>query len=108
MEYYPSTPARDDSTQGFFERYQLGVGGCCDHFHPHAGYWCGNVSQGGGAFTYRIPSGLKYDAKILPNAPYANPTGAVIQAWRPGHWSSWMFEVDAAKYDATSGEIIFS
>jgi hypothetical protein len=26
--------------------------------------------------------------------PYKSPAGAVFQAWRPGHWASWMFEVD--------------
>ena len=53
MEYNPDEPYRDDSTQDFFQKYQLGVGGCCDGFTPNAGYWCGNHTQGGGAFTYR-------------------------------------------------------
>jgi hypothetical protein len=41
----------------------------------------------------RHPSGLRTAA--LPNAPYKNPRGAVVHAWRPGHWYSWMFEVDS-------------
>lgn len=32
----------------------------------------------------------------LPNSPYKNPVGAVIQTWRPAHWASWMFEVGSA------------
>jgi len=113
MEYWPETPLRNDTTvksngEIWFAKYQLGVGGCCDAFTPNAGYWCGNNTQGGGAFTYLIPSGLTYDATMLPNAPYANMQGAVIQTWRPGHWSSWMFSVDADKYDGDSGTIKFS
>ena len=53
-------------------------------------YWCSNKTQGGGASTYRIPNGLTYAAsgsQGLPHAPYSNPIGAVIQAWRPGQFS---------------------
>ena len=84
IEYWPYQPLRNDSAENWFQQYQLGVGGCCNVFTPNAGYWCGNHTQGGGAFPYRIPSGLVYDSSILPNAPYANVDGAVIQAWRPG------------------------
>jgi len=60
---------------------------------------CSSKTSGGGAFTYRIPGGVtigsRNHAKILPNSPYKNAEGAVFQAWRPGHWSSWMFEVDS-------------
>jgi len=108
MEYWPDEPLRNDTPSGWFQKYQLGVGGCCDGFTPNAGYWCGNHTQGGGAFTYLIPSGLTYDAATLPNAPYANPKNAVIQTWRPGHWSSWMFEVDDENYDPSSKTIKFS
>ena len=36
-----------------------------------------------------------YDKKTLPNSPYKDAVGGVIQAWRPAHWSiaSWMFEI---------------
>mmetsp|Transcript_67792 Transcript_67792/g.107564 ORF Transcript_67792/g.107564 Transcript_67792/m.107564 type:complete len:816 (-) Transcript_67792:152-2599(-) len=108
MEYNPDEPLRNDTTDNYFQKYQLGVGGCCDAFVPNAGYWCGNATQGGGAFTYRIPVGLVANSTLLPNSPYANPTGAVVQSWRPGHWSSWMFLVDATKYDAESGTIMFA
>jgi hypothetical protein len=42
-------------------------------------YWCGNASSGGGAFTYLIPSGVVIDQSVLPNSPYAQPDGIVIQ-----------------------------
>ena len=37
--------------------------------------------------------------KLLPNGPYADPVGAVVHAWRPGHWYSWMFEVNGTTPD---------
>ena len=81
-----------------FEFYEEGKGGCCAGFTPSEGYWCSDKTSGGGAFTYRIPSGITIGSrnrkKILPNSPYKNAKGAVFQAWRPGHWASWMFQVD--------------
>ena len=35
---------------------------------------------------------MTVDRSVLPNLPYANATGAVVQTWRPGHWASWMLE----------------
>jgi hypothetical protein len=37
---------------------------------------------------------MQASQSILPNTPYANPVGAIIQTWRPGHWASWMYRVD--------------
>mmetsp|Transcript_14885 Transcript_14885/g.44162 ORF Transcript_14885/g.44162 Transcript_14885/m.44162 type:complete len:907 (-) Transcript_14885:74-2794(-) len=88
-----------DPNRGFmmneFQNFELGVRGCCSNFDPQEGYWCSDKTSGGGAFTYRIPSGISAPTHTLPNAPYTDPTGAVVQAFRPGHWASWMFEVDA-------------
>ena len=33
----------------------------------------------------RHPSGIFAD-DMLPNGPYKDPNGAIIHAWRPGHW----------------------
>jgi len=41
------------------------------------------------------------DQSKLPNSPYKSVEGAVIQTWRPSHWSSWMFQV--GDYNASSG-----
>eukprot|EP00005_Dracoamoeba_jomungandri_P000463 CAMPEP_0174252392 /NCGR_PEP_ID=MMETSP0439-20130205/1880_1 /TAXON_ID=0 /ORGANISM="Stereomyxa ramosa, Strain Chinc5" /LENGTH=754 /DNA_ID=CAMNT_0015332915 /DNA_START=107 /DNA_END=2368 /DNA_ORIENTATION=+ len=90
-EVYPDTPFRNTSAS--FQKYQLGVGGPCQHFTPQGGYWCGNMTEGGGHFTYRVPSGMVATQKVLPNSPYKNATGSVIQTWRPAHWASWMFLV---------------
>ena len=103
-EINPDTPFRNSSDS--FQKYQLGVGGPCKYFDPPAGYWCGSKTSGGGAFTYKVPSGMVADKTKLPNSPYKNPKGAVIQTWRPAHWASWMFEVGS--YDASSGTFLFS
>lgn len=103
-EVNPDTPLRTTSLS--FQKYQLGIGGPCKEFSPPAGYWCGNATSGGGAFTYRVPSGMVADKSVLPNSPYKNPIGAVVQTWRPAHWASWMFEVGS--YDSSTGTFMFS
>ena len=103
-EVNPNTPLRSYSNS--FQKYQLGIGGPCKNFDPPAGYWCGNGTAGGGGALYRIPSGMVADKSVLPNQPYKDPTGAIVQAWRPGHWASWMFEVGS--YDADNFTFVFS
>ena len=100
----PDQPYRNSSVS--FKKYQLGIGGTCQNFNPPAGYWCGNNTEGGGAETYRIPSGMVANHQILSNSPYKNPKRAIIHAWRPAHWASWMFEVSS--YDGKSGNFKFS
>ena len=100
----PAQPYRNSSVS--FKKYQLGIGGTCQHFDPPAGYWCGNNTEGGGAETYRIPSGMIANQQILPNSPYNDPKRAIVHAWRPAHWASWMFEVGS--YDGKSGTFKFS
>ena len=51
------------------------------------------MTQGGGHAQYVVPSGLSYTKQLLPHAPYKDPEGALITAWRPGHWSNWGFEI---------------
>ena len=103
-EVNPDQPFRNSSVS--FKKYQLGIGGTCNDFDPPAGYWCGNRTEGGGAETYRIPSGMIADRKALPNSPYKSVKGAVVHAWRPAHWASWMFEIDS--YDSSTGVFKFS
>lgn len=93
LEYAQENMTRNDFVQ-LFKTYRAGVGGQCSHFTPPISYWCAEHTEGGGAGQYRIPTGLKYTNQKLPHAPYRNPGGAIVHAWRPGHWSSWMFEVD--------------
>ena len=91
---------RNTSAAGWFQHPQSGVGGHCSHFSPPAGYWCGNSTMGGGAFTYRVPTAMTVDRSVLPHLPYAKPAGAVVQTWRPGHWASWMLETASVQEDA--------
>ena len=55
---------------------------------------------------YKITSGLTYTASQLPHTPYKDASQLVLQTWRPGHWSSWMFEV--GEYDGSKRTMKFS
>ena len=61
-----------------FVIYDIIIKGVCNNFVPNGGFWCNR--------GYTVPGGLVYNDTILPNAPYANITGAIIQTWRPNHW----------------------
>ena len=112
LVYEPSYPLRNDSSGGYFYYYNLGIGGICDtQFTPNAGYWCSNTTKGGGASTYKIPSGMTFNKSILPNSPYNDASQAVIQAWQPAKWASWMFEIGTYNVSKDPGgvqEIVFS
>ncbi|XP_065177576.1 uncharacterized protein LOC135808331 [Sycon ciliatum] len=89
---------------GMFEMYGVGIGGPCSQFSPPVSYWCQKHPPGG--FQYYVPSGMTFkgkevfDARYGPvNGPWKNITGAVAHVWRSGHWSSWMFDVDAYSPD---------
>jgi len=99
---------RNTSTSSF-QTYTAGVGGTCDRFQPNAGYWCSNNVQGGGSVIYYVPIAAQFSTKTLPNSPYANATGAVVQTWRPGHWASWMYVVGpGTTFDGTTTNMTFS
>lgn len=55
-------------------------------------YWCSEHPSGGGAFSFRTPSGVSPHAGVLPNAPYKQPLDAIFFVWRPARWANWMFE----------------
>jgi hypothetical protein len=97
------SPLRKDGVT--FQEFQLGVGGTCAALYsPPAGYWCGNACWGGAPVAprciVRFPEGLEV-AGVLPNWPYKNPGAAVVHAWHPGHWASWVFAGSAARSNAT-------
>jgi hypothetical protein len=75
--------------EGEWGEYWLGAGGTCADRSPPVGYWCAPAAPRG-ISTPDHPSGMSFGAALLPNAGpkgYKNATGAVIHAWRPGHWS---------------------
>ena len=76
-KYHPSTPTRDDNPENAFTTYEIGIGGTsCYMFEPQVGFWC--------AHPHEIPTGMIYNGKDMPNAPYADPKKGVIQSWRGG------------------------
>ena len=90
------------SFRTLFKDFRGGVGGQCSHFSPPYSYWCAETTQGGGAHQsgqggeYEVPSGITFTQAELPHSPYASVDGALITAWRPGHWSNWGFLVGNA------------
>jgi|EP01044_Picomonas_judraskeda_P002796 hypothetical protein len=74
--------------EGEWGEYWLGAGGTCVDRDPPVGYWCAQQAPRH-ISTPNHPSGINTGIS-LPNAGpkgYKNATGAVIHAWRPGHWS---------------------
>ena len=91
-----------------FGIYSIGVGGACSVYSPPESYWCSNHTSGGGAFTFRTPSGLEFAPGTFPNAAsWTDPVGdgGIINIWRPSRWSNWMFEM--AGFDLAEGAISF-
>jgi hypothetical protein len=80
--------------EGEWGEYWLGAGGTCVDREPPVGYWCAPAAPRH-ISTPNHPSGINTGA-LLPNAGktgYKNATGAIIHAWRPGHWYTNTFEV---------------
>ena len=89
-----TTPDRYDVAPEF-GIYSIGAGGACSVYTPPESYWCSNHTSGGGAFTFRTPSGLYYSPGTFPNVEkWTDPVGdgAIINIWRPSRWSNWMFK----------------
>jgi hypothetical protein len=111
--FNPATPLRNDTIDGFFQTFKIGVGGNCSfRFTPQASYWCSDNSQGGGPGPYSAPVGMKVSnaATSLPHTPYSAGAGAtaLIHSWRAGRWFSWVFQSSSASYDAGSGSTVFN
>eukprot|EP00041_Stephanoeca_diplocostata_P024838 m.639093 g.639093 ORF g.639093 m.639093 type:complete len:968 (-) comp22611_c1_seq2:259-3162(-) len=80
---------------GMYQNWTTGVGGACDVYNPPRSPWCSGdfyLERQFPEMHTRHPSGVNPGA-TLPHAPYADAAGAIVHAWRPGHWYSWMFEV---------------
>mmetsp|Transcript_4887 Transcript_4887/g.8715 ORF Transcript_4887/g.8715 Transcript_4887/m.8715 type:complete len:863 (-) Transcript_4887:94-2682(-) len=97
-----NAPLRKESL--LYDNFKLGVGGTCNNrFWPPAGFWCSAKCVGGAPHPpdciVRFPKGIS--TSVLPNAPYQNPSTAVVHAWRPQHWASWMFEVSGEESNST-------
>mmetsp|Transcript_116850 Transcript_116850/g.239049 ORF Transcript_116850/g.239049 Transcript_116850/m.239049 type:complete len:851 (+) Transcript_116850:58-2610(+) len=106
-----NTPAhfRNNTPDGWFQRYMIGVGGLCSIYDPPVGYWCSEHPSGGGAFAFRTPSGSAPKKSALPHAPYRFEKGdlsdMLMNIWRPERWANWMFQID--HYDAETNNFTF-
>jgi hypothetical protein len=98
----PKSIVDRNTSVSFGQVYTAGIGGTCDRFQPNAGYWCSEHVQGGGSSIYSVPEAMQATKAVLPNLPYRDPRGAIIQTWRPGHWASWMYEVADYTWDGTT------
>ena len=89
----PDYVKKDDTH--WFENYKIGIGGPCSVYDPPVSYWCSSETQGGGAFSYRTPTGLTINnSNILPNSPYKDASQARAIVWRPARWANWMFDIE--------------
>ena len=43
--------ARNDTANGWFQHYMIGVEGLCSVYSPPVSYWCSEHPSGGGAFA---------------------------------------------------------
>lgn len=68
--------------EGDWGEYWLGVGGTCVDRSPPAGYWCAPGAPRR-ISTPNHPGGIHMPAD---RPHYQKPKGAMIHAWRPGHW----------------------
>ena len=104
-QIFVEEPARNDSPDSY-QNYVVGVGGECEVYDPPVSYWCSNITSGGGAFSFRIPSGILLSEDFLPNSPYASGAPQVeVNAWRPARWANWMFEGD---YESGTNSLTFT
>ena len=110
--FSPALPFRNDSANDFFQNFRLGVGGgCASRFTPQAAYWCSEGSQGGGPGPYSAPVGLVASnaSTSLPHTPYkGDMSRATVHSWRADRWFSWVFAVDSADFDASTGTTSFN
>lgn len=124
-----STPSANGTGRGVYTNHMEGSGGPCEIFASKQSYWCGEHPSSAcpqtpegcatcngsndlpatgqpAAFYGTPPVGMSFAAAQLPNAPYlSGAPGAVVQAWRPGHWFNYMWEV--ADYAAPRGRFEF-
>lgn len=91
-QFSPPSPFRN--VTGNYTRFALGVGGGCAVFDPPASFWCSTGrTQSGGSDPFVVPSGVVASRSVLPHSPYADPTAATFNVFRPSHWESYAFSV---------------
>ena len=91
--------------EGDWGEFFQGKGGPCKNMTPDYGYWCAHDAPRG-ITQHESPSGVILDPANMPNAPYSDVSDAVVHAWRPSHWYTWMWT--AGDYNAQTGELKFA
>lgn len=102
-----SADASSWTGEGDWGQFWIGVGGTCVDREPSAGYFCAPHAPRK-ISTPNHPVGVRPTSAQLPNLPYLNATGAVVHAWRPGHWYTNMYEVGGASSNTAGAELNFS
>ena len=79
--------------------YTTGVGGACASygFEPPSGYWCLTNPPRGTEYSVQFPSALDYNKNGASKDfhwPSFKPNRTVVNAFRQGHWFSYVFLVD--------------
>lgn len=102
---YNATANFRPSYRSLFQDYRGGVGGQCAHYTPPFSYWCAETPQGGGAAQFTLPASISFDqAQALPHAPYkSGGVGALLTAWRQGHWANWQFAINSSSTETANG-----
>eukprot|EP01083_Nonionella_stella_P003656 10523_1 len=91
--------------EGDWGVFWQGKGGHCAGLDPDFGYWCSRDSPRH-IQQHQSPSGVYLSPKYMINAPYTDVSEAVVHAWRPAHWYTWMW--NAGDYNRDTGELQFS
>lgn len=92
---YIDTPS--DPGALLFHNFQGGYGGHCDIFTAdNFSFWCGEHTQGGGAFPFKQPWGADFASGVIPMViDGAKAAGKmVLHTWREAHWATWDFILD--------------
>ena len=78
---------------GDWGQYWVGYGGTCADRTPPAGYWCAPGAPRA-ISTPNHPVGMQLAEDQLPNLKRYDAAqvgaGAVVHAWRPGHWYTYV------------------
>jgi len=92
----------------FAGAYRMGFGGACSKLTPPQSYWCQPEGRTQETYLVRSPSGIQNITQHLPHGPYkSHGTDMVLTYWRPGHWFSVMYAMNASGIDQKTGDVTF-
>eukprot|EP00729_Bicosta_minor_P003139 gene3139-30522_t len=105
------SPNRSDegpcSSSSGYCYYATGVGGACAGlgFEPPSGYWCAANPPRGTTYSTKVPSSMGYDSSAFEGRSWKHfkPNETVVNAFRDGHWFSYVFLVD--QYDPATNSM---